>query len=117
MSPLKRNDPSFTYSSGSEAEGSSPSRKRARNDVDESFRGVQNIKVFIVTSKLGNDEFVALEKLAQSRALSTGAQRKGLTVLKLCNSPEAADMIVTNIRMRKRFERTIDWKLAVRYYV
>lgn len=112
MSPLKRNDPSFTYSSGSEAEGSSPSRKRARNDVDESFRGVQNIKVFIVTSKLGNDEFVALEKLAQSRALSTGAQRKGLTVLKLCNSPEAADMIVTNIRMRKRFERTIDWKLA-----
>jgi hypothetical protein len=89
--------------------------KRSKHEDSEDFeiRGVQTIKVHILKTKMSHDEFVSLESLAKSRALAVSPPGKGLVVIKLCNRPQDAEVIITNTHMSKRLERSVNKQVAV----
>ncbi|KAF8178646.1 hypothetical protein K438DRAFT_1726271 [Mycena galopus ATCC 62051] len=58
------------------------------------------VKLYLVQAKLTAQEISQLFSLAEMHNL------------RLCPSSEDADIIITNVRMRKRLERHIDWDLA-----
>lgn len=70
------------------------------------------MRIFLVTAKISSEDVAALEELVRINDSRTG---KALSV-RLCNNVEEADAIVTCIRIRKRLERHVDWKLAVRSF-
>jgi DNA polymerase mu len=68
-------------------------------------------KIHILQAKLDADTITELYSLIDS---STTPDESGAVVhLELSADSSDADVIVTNIRMRKRFERHLDWNIAV----
>lgn len=63
-----------------------------------------SIKIHILQAKLDVDTITKLYSLIDNA---------GPLPLELSADPSAADVIVTNIRMRKRFERHLHWNIAV----
>ena len=60
-----------------------------------------NFSVFLVQAKLSAGEVGELLTLAESRRV------------RVCHSPEDADVVVTAIGMRRRLERHVSWEIAV----
>lgn len=74
------------------------------------------VKLYLVQAKLNAQTISELFSLAESHNLRVSKSRKdakGETKLELCPTAEESDIIITNVRMRKRLERHIDWDLAV----
>jgi predicted TIM-barrel fold metal-dependent hydrolase len=87
---------------GSETENDSdyeerPPPKRFKHDAQPLGR----VKVYVVQAKLTAEEIQELFRLVEDNCE------------KLCRIVEEADVVVTNVRMRRRLERHIDWRLAV----
>jgi len=65
-----------------------------------------SLKVYIVHTKIDGDTALELYNLLHSQ------QTPGL---EQCANVADADIIITNIRMRRRLERHVDWMVAVSY--
>lgn len=91
-------DPSSSFSSAV-----APPKRRKRSLGNASVGGaLPDIKLFIVQAKLDEPTISELFALAEQHA---GA---------LCDAIADADVVITAVRMRKRLERHLDWRLAVR---
>lgn len=67
------------------------------------------IEVYILQAKLDPASIAELYALVESRkAALDGFQ------LRLCGNPSDAHIILSNVRMRKRLERHLDWNIAVK---
>jgi DNA polymerase mu len=107
---MKRTSRSSSLSSSASVASSPRSHKRLRsssNDDDDSKN--KPLKVYIIQAKLDEK---AIRELFDLIEHPSPRQNLGLM---LCSSAEEADIILTNIRMKKRFERHVDWKTAVCY--
>lgn len=79
--------------------GSSPPVSKKPKEAPE--KKLSDIKIHVVQAKLSSSEI---------RELSSIVEDSGATI---CASPSDAEVLVTNIRMKKRLERHIGWSLAV----
>ncbi|KAJ6497660.1 hypothetical protein C8R45DRAFT_822634 [Mycena sanguinolenta] len=75
------------------------------------------VKLYLVQAKLTAQEISQLFSLAEMHNLRVSKSRNtsfksDSTELQLSSTSEDADIIITNVRMRKRLERHIDWNLA-----
>ncbi|KAJ7125118.1 hypothetical protein C8R44DRAFT_782368 [Mycena epipterygia] len=73
------------------------------------------VKLYLVQAKLNAQTISELFSLAERHNLRVSKSRKDArdeTKLELCPAAEESDIIITNVRMRKRLERHIDWDLA-----
>jgi hypothetical protein len=66
----------------------------------------RSLKVYIVQAKLDEKTIRELHDLIEH----SSPHNLGLD---LCNNAADADIILTNIGMKKRLERHVDWKIAV----
>jgi len=107
---MKRTSRSSSLSSSRSVTGATRSHKRFRSSptCDESMN--RSLKVYIVQAKLDEKAIHELHDLIEH---SSPPHNLGL---ELCNNPADADIILTNIRMKKRLERHVDWKIAVCYH-
>ncbi|KAL1945254.1 hypothetical protein VTO73DRAFT_2105 [Trametes versicolor] len=99
--PFKRPAPNPTQSasasSSSSSSGSPPPAKRSKTSVTKSL---PEIKVYLVQAKL--------DAAAISELLTLGERHtKGV-----CENAADADVIITAISMRRRFERHVPWDIA-----
>ncbi|KAG6850855.1 hypothetical protein H0H93_007473 [Arthromyces matolae] len=69
----------------------------------------QIVKIFILQAKLDPAAISQLYTLIDSNMNTIPANGPHF---QLCNNPSEADVIISNIHMRKRLERHIDWSLA-----
>ena len=74
------------------------------------------MKVYIVQAKLDADTITELYHAIEGFALKDGNSDERALQLKLCPEVMDADVVLTAVRMRKRFERHVDWKIAVRVF-
>ncbi|KAJ8076729.1 hypothetical protein PM082_001152 [Marasmius tenuissimus] len=95
----KRSSLSPVSSSSSSSE---PPRKRRRSASNGTEQETP-ISVFIVDAKLDPSAMAELISLVED---------SNFNELELCGNFQDSDVIVTAVRMRKRLERHIDWKLA-----
>ena len=96
--PLPTREESSGYSSRSRSPEETPS-KRAK--VSSSAKVLPDVKLHIVQAKLASDDISELFALAERNCEL------------LCPQADDADVIVTAITMRKRFERHVTWEIAV----
>ncbi|KAJ3555702.1 hypothetical protein NM688_g2431 [Phlebia brevispora] len=104
--PFKRPAPDQHESSGdsSHSGNASPDRDEPpskRSKVSKSAKILPDVKVYIVQAKLDVATIAELFGLAERNCES------------VCRYPEDADVIITAITMRKRFERHVSWDVAV----
>ncbi|KAG6889096.1 hypothetical protein C0992_006424 [Termitomyces sp. T32_za158] len=67
----------------------------------------QLIKVYILQAKLDPTSVAELYALVENRKAASDGLR-----LQLCGNPSDADVILSNVHMRKRLERHLDWNIA-----
>ncbi|KAG6857179.1 hypothetical protein H0H87_008244 [Tephrocybe sp. NHM501043] len=71
--------------------------------------GTQAIKVYVLQAKLDPSAIAELYSTIEGRQ---DASDGGLH-LQLCGNASDADIIITNVHMRRRLERHLDWNIAV----
>ncbi|KAK7057567.1 DNA-directed DNA/RNA polymerase mu [Favolaschia claudopus] len=98
---------------------SEPPSKRRRMSSDNSPSLTPTptgatVKLYLVQAKLTSQDISELFSLVEAHNLKVNKSpnNPNLTRLQFCHSPDNADTIMTNVRMRKRLERHIDWELA-----
>lgn len=108
---MKRSSRSSSLSSSRSVTGATRSHKRFRSSssYDDHSDSNRSLKVYIVQAKLDEKTIHELHDLIEH---SSPSHNLGL---ELCNNAADADIILTNIRMKKRLERHVDWKIAVCY--
>ncbi|KAJ7018344.1 hypothetical protein C8F04DRAFT_1277805 [Mycena alexandri] len=102
-----------------------PTKRRKMSDSDSSseiasptpqipISGV--VKLYLVQAKLTAQNISELFSLAETHNLRVSKSQNRATdpeiQLALCSNPEESDIVVTNVHMRQRLERHIDWNLA-----
>jgi DNA polymerase IV len=106
---------------------SSPSLKRKKSDTVSSASRANSIlsvngspiKVYIVEAKLDTQKLFELVSLVESRSnrdrklKNTASEGASEFLLELCPDVQKADVVITAVQMRRRFERHVDWGLAV----
>ena len=110
---MKRTSRSSSLSSSRSVTGATRSHKRLRSSstCDGNSESMsRSLRVYIVQAKLDENTIHELHDLIEH---SSPPHNLGL---ELCNNPADADIILTNIRMKKRLERHVDWKIAVCYH-
>ena len=107
--PFKRPAPVHEVSSGysSKSEPVTPDTElpSKRSKVSKSAKALPDVKLYIVQAKLAGPAIAELFALAERNCRQ------------LCQDIEDADVILTAITMRRRFERHVSWELAVRISV
>uniref|UniRef100_A0A8H8CNG3 DNA-directed DNA polymerase n=1 Tax=Psilocybe cubensis TaxID=181762 RepID=A0A8H8CNG3_PSICU len=104
-----------SLSPSSNSSTASTPRKRPRSRYDDSLSEEEQtpLKVYVLQEKLASNEVDELFHMIESNGASAaGISKTRKLHLELCNNPVAADVIVTKIRMKKRFERHLQWDLA-----
>ena len=103
-----------------------PERKRRKlaehsdsttdGDLDDSGdeSEAQVIRVHIVPAKIEEEDMMELIGLVEGYHIEHTADASVEFVLKLAAKPQDADVIVTATHMKRRFERHVDWAIAVR---
>lgn len=117
--PFKR-PKAISYSSSRSSIEPAPKRLRSSSSPPHGHPTI--VRIYIVQAKLDPSLISELLQIAESgevysrRAEKSGAspdsQHHGIKI-KLCNEVDQAEIIITSIHMRKRFERHVDWNLAV----
>ncbi|KAI8978206.1 Nucleotidyltransferase [Trametes punicea] len=97
--PLKRPAPEPTQS-GSRSESSSSALPQAKHFKADVKKALPDIKVYIVQAKLDIPTIAELFSLAERH---TGG---------VCKNAADADVILTAVSMRRRFERHVPWDIA-----
>lgn len=106
MAPKRQIAARSPSSTDSEAEHS---RKRIRSSSPASESEERPTwKIYIVPAKVDEKEIQEL-----SRLIDDTDQYEAVTRFELTSNHEEADVIITNLRMKKRFERHIPWNMAV----
>lgn len=103
---------SRSRSSGSKGSDtlSGPVKKRLKVESEhENHRESKLIKVFIVSAKLSPQQV--------SSFVDQVEQNKSTLNISLCSNVKDADVIVTAVRMKRRFLRHVNWETAVRLVV
>ena len=100
MAIKRSGDQHASSSSTNTSPSPGPALKRQRISTAHDILG--DHKIYIIASKLDNGVVGELHELVER----SGAVH--------ARSPEDADVIITAIGMRKRFERHVSWKVAVR---
>ncbi|KIM40321.1 hypothetical protein M413DRAFT_446505 [Hebeloma cylindrosporum] len=106
---MKRTSRSSSVSSSGSVTAARRSHKRFRStsyDGDYGSESNGSLRVYIVQAKLDEKTIRELHDLIEQ---SSPPHKLGLD---LCNNAADADIILTNIRMKKRLERHVDWKIA-----
>ncbi|KAF6763040.1 DNA polymerase mu [Ephemerocybe angulata] len=113
--PSKR----FQHSSASSSDDDRPSpRKRARRRPSSGPSGSDSgtegkvLGIYIVQAKLDSSTINELYRLVDEHAPKSGSESS--LQLELCSDVKDAQVIITAIRMRRRFERHVDWDIAKR---
>ena len=89
-------------------------RKRIRSSSPFPEREQSStLKIYIVQAKLDEKELQDLFRLIDDSQLDDQRQEVGTHFVATSNHHDA-DVIVTNLRMKKRFERHLPWTIAVR---
>ena len=102
--PFKRPAPAHQASSGYSSRSDSAAdenRPSKRQRLGKQHSALSSIRLFIVQAKLEGPTIAELFSLAEQHCK------------RLVSEPQDADVIVTAITMRKRFERTVPWTVAV----
>ncbi|KAJ7782666.1 DNA polymerase mu, partial [Mycena metata] len=102
-----------------------PTKRRKMSDSDSSSGIVSPtpqiptfgvVKLYLVQAKLTAQDISDLFSLAETHNLRVSKSQNRATnpeiQLALCSNPEESDIVVTNVHMRQRLERHIDWNLA-----
>lgn len=105
--PFKRptlpHEPSSGFSSRSESTPD-PQRRPKRPRTSQSAKIFPSVKVYIVQAKIDGETLAELFQLVERHCE------------RLLEDAEDADVIITAVTMRKRFERHVSWELAVSIY-
>jgi DNA polymerase mu len=112
--PSKSSEPPTKRRKMSNDNSSSESEHLSPSPSPVSTSGV--VKLYIVQAKLNAQDISQLFSLAETHNLRVSKSRNAVipeTKLELCATAEEADIIISNVHMRKRLERHIDWDLAV----
>jgi DNA polymerase mu len=119
--------PSSSYDTERDSPGPNRKRRRLRSNTptgsqsedDSSAEEPKPLKVYIVQAKLDADTATELYNIIEGFAFKGGGSDERTLQLQLCSEVEDADVVVTAVRMRRRFERHVEWKTAVRafYYI
>ena len=96
--PALNHDPSSGYSSAPSGDEFVPSK---RSKVHKSAKVYPNVKVYIVQAKIDGPSIAELFTLAERHCE------------RVCGDVEDADVIITAITMRRRFERHVSLDIAV----
>lgn len=105
--PFKRPAPIHEQSSGYSSKsdrGTTPDidPPSKRSKISKTAKALPDVKLYIVQAKLTGPAIAELFSLAERNCE------------RLCQDIEHADVILTAITMRRRFERHVPWELAVR---
>lgn len=123
--PCRRRPASPSSSYDTERDSPGPNRKRRRlrsntplgfgsqSEDDASAEEPRPLKVYIVQAKLDTDATTELYNIIEGFALRASDSNERTLQLQLCSEVEDADAVVTAVRMRRRFERHVEWKTAV----
>ncbi|KAJ7287185.1 hypothetical protein C8J57DRAFT_1283139 [Mycena rebaudengoi] len=105
--------------SDSERSSLSDSEPNQSDTSDATAQTAGNIKLYLVQAKLDAQAISELYSLAERHNLRVSKPQKTASEsaepqykLQLCHTAEESDIIITDVRMRKRLERHIDWNLA-----
>ncbi|KAG2015569.1 DNA polymerase mu [Coprinopsis cinerea AmutBmut pab1-1] len=104
--------PARRYNTGSSSSGNERSHKRARtafspSPTSDSEQDSDVLKVYLVQAKLGPAEITELYQLVESCP-----EHGGDLHLQLVPEVIESDIIITAVRMKRRLERHVDWKIA-----
>ncbi|KAF8911503.1 DNA polymerase mu [Gymnopilus junonius] len=114
---MKRRPPAHRSNSNTDTDSEEhrPSKRFRSTSTEVSGDGTEPttgpIKIYIVQEKLDDKtirELFDLVELAQKGRPPSVAPLN----LEICKNAEGADLIITNIRMKKRFERHVLWNIA-----
>ncbi|KAG6828532.1 hypothetical protein H0H92_007660 [Tricholoma furcatifolium] len=86
---------------------SSPSRSSASTPHSPNRRDI--VKIYLLQAKLDASAIAELYSLIESQNQVSGGFH-----LQLCSEASSADIILSNVHMRKRLERHLDWNIAVK---
>ncbi len=103
MSP-KRSAAAMRSSSLSSDSADERTRKRVRSSSPDPWDTGNKLKIYIVQAKIEENNLFELYHLIESSQVQ----------FELSSDFADADVIITNIRMKKRLERHIQWDVAVR---
>lgn len=90
-----------TYSRPGSQDCSLPSSPSGKKRKETPLKSLDNLKIHIVPAKLDSKRI---------EDLILAAEQAGAI---LCGRPDDAEILVTEIGMRKRLERHVDWQVAV----
>nr|BAD89435.1 DNA polymerase mu [Coprinopsis cinerea] len=105
--------PARRYNTGSSSSSNERSHKRARTAfspspvTSDSEQDSDVLKVYLVQAKLGPAEITELYQLVESCP-----EHGGDLHLQLVPEVIESDIIITAVRMKRRLERHVDWKIA-----
>jgi len=109
--PLKRQASSTRSSSQESIE--IIHHKRLRSSSPASWDEAKTIQIYIVPAKIEQDTLLELYDLIEAKNTKQNSQYQGNPFqIELSNNFADADVIVTNVRMKKRLERHIQWDIA-----
>ncbi|KAJ7188691.1 hypothetical protein C8R46DRAFT_1157626 [Mycena filopes] len=101
---------------------SRPTKRRKTSDSDSSSERVPSpriptsgaVKLYIVQAKLSPQNISELFSLAETHNLRVAKSQRSHEEIQLvlCPSAEESDIVITNVHMRQRLERHLDWDLA-----
>ena len=101
-----------TTPSSSDSEGEH-ARKRIRSiSVTSEWDEISKLKIYIVQAKIEHKDLLDLFQLIEATQSKKGKARKSVQFV-LVSDYADADVIITNIRMKKRLERHLQWNVAV----
>lgn len=130
--PFKRPSPIRASSTSSSTSRFEPPSKRPRfsSSQDPSSSSYPDvIKIYIVQAKIDPQVIADLLHIVESntvyhKAPSLGVRDAGTerpsddhhggVLFQLCNDVDKAEVVITVVHTKKRLERHVDWKLAVR---
>jgi len=95
------------------AEDSDSTTDNELDDSDDESKA-QVIRVYIVPAKIEEEDMMELIGLVEGYDIEHTEDASVEFVLKLAAKPQDADVIVTATHMKRRFERHVDWAVAVR---
>jgi len=88
-------------------------RKRIRSiSVASEWDGISKLKIYVVQAKIEHKDLLDLFQLIEATQTKKGKARNSVQ-FELVSDYADADVIITNIRMKKRLERHLQWHVAV----
>ncbi|SRR6266511_2479241 len=105
-----------TTSSSSDSEGEHARKRIRSSSVASEWDEISKLKIYIVQAKIEHKVLLDLFQLIETTKAKKGKARNSVQ-FELVSDYADADVIITNIRMKKRLERHLRWDLAVSFRI